>query len=67
MVDGDGWICLNDGEKKIVQRMRLKTEKKGLTGKSNLEGIKSKQKVNEWLFHKGRACLKAEGKTANYL
>ena len=29
MVDGDGWICLNDGEKKIVQRMRLKTEKKG--------------------------------------
>ena len=30
MVDGDGWICLNDGEKKIVQRMRLKTEKKGL-------------------------------------
>lgn len=26
-VDGDGWICLNDDEKKIVQRMRLKTEK----------------------------------------
>ena len=33
MVDGDGWICLNDGEKMIVQRMRLKTEKKGLTGR----------------------------------
>ena len=32
MADGDGWICLNDDKKK-VKRMRLKTEKKELTGR----------------------------------